>query len=48
MRQLELKHIQAVARLLLSTKSGKTVEIPGGMVVKTRGHLTYKDNKVEN
>ena len=47
-RQLELKHIQAVARLLLSTKSGRTVEIPGGKVVKTRGHITYKDNKVEN
>lgn len=46
-RQLELKHIEAVARLVLSVKSGRTVELPGGLVVKSGGRLVYKENKVE-
>jgi len=46
-RQLALKHIEAVGRLILSTKSGRTVELPGGRVIKTGGRLVYKDNKVE-
>jgi len=46
-RQLGLKHIRGVARLVLSTKSGRTVEIPGGRVLKTGGRLRYDDNKVE-
>jgi tRNA(Ile)-lysidine synthase TilS/MesJ len=48
MRRLELKHIQAVERLVSSTKSGRTVELPGGTVVKSGGKLVYKENKVEN
>lgn len=47
-RQLQLKHIQAIERLVLSTKSGRTVEIPGGHVSKTKGRLLYNENKVEN
>ncbi len=46
-RQLELKHIEAIARLVLSVKSGRTVELPGGQVVKSGGRLVYKENKVE-
>lgn len=46
-RQLALKHIEAVVRLVLSTKSGRTVELPGGCVQKTGGRLVYKENKVE-
>ncbi|MFM9904407.1 MAG: tRNA lysidine(34) synthetase TilS [Pyrinomonadaceae bacterium] len=48
-RQLQLKHIEAVARLILSTKSGNTVELPGGCkVVKSAGKLVYEANRVEN
>ncbi len=46
-RQLQLKHIEAAARLVLSKKSGKTAEIPGGQVVKTGGKLVYVENRVE-
>ncbi len=44
MRQLELKHIIAIERLVSSTKSGRTVELPGGSVVKSGGKLVYKEN----
>ncbi|MBK8465666.1 MAG: tRNA lysidine(34) synthetase TilS [Chloracidobacterium sp.] len=47
-RRLELKHIQAIERLVFSEKSGKTAELPGGRVVKSGGKLMYKENKVEN
>ena len=47
-RQLQLKHIQAVERLVLSTKSGRIAELPGGRVIKTSGKLVYEENKVEN
>lgn len=48
-RQLELKHIQAVERLALSTKSGRLAELPGGgQVLKRDGMLVYQENKVEN
>jgi tRNA(Ile)-lysidine synthase len=46
-RQLGLKHIKAVARLALSPKSGRVVEVPGGRVLKSGGRLRYDDNKVE-
>lgn len=46
-RQLALKHIVGIERLLMSTKSGRMVEIPGGQVVKTGGRLRYRENKVE-
>ena len=47
-RQLELKHIDAVRRLVNSRKSGKTVELPGGdVVVKEGGKLVFGKNLVE-
>ncbi len=47
-RQLQLKHIEAIERLILSIKSGKHAELPGGRVTKTGGKLIYNKNKVEN
>lgn len=47
-RQLQLKHIRAIERLVFSEKSGRTVEVPGGKVVKSGGKLIYKKNRVEN
>lgn len=47
-RRLQLKHIQAIERLVFSEKSGKTAELPGGKVVKSGGKLVYEENKVEN
>jgi len=47
-RGLQLKHIQAIERLVLSEKSGKTAELPGGKVIKSGGRLVYEENKVEN
>ncbi len=48
MRGLDLKHIEAVGRLILSAKSGRAAELPGGCVIKSAGKLVYKENKVEN
>ena len=48
-RELQLKHIDAVGRLALSEKSGKTAELPGGgRVIKANGRLRYEQNQVEN
>jgi tRNA(Ile)-lysidine synthase len=48
LRQIELKHIDAISRLVNSRKSGKTVELPGGwVVVKEHGKLTFGKNVVE-
>lgn len=44
-RQLDLKHIEAVERLALSEKSGRTAELPGGgRVVRSGGKLTFGEN----
>lgn len=44
-RALQLKHIDAVSRLILSTKSGRAAELPGGgRVVKSTGKLVYEEN----
>lgn len=44
-RALQLKHIEAVSRLILSTKSGRVAELPGGgRVVKSAGKLVYEEN----
>ena len=43
LRGLQLKHIEAIGRLIHSQKSGKVVEIPGrGRVVKTGGRLSFE------
>ncbi len=47
-RQLQLKHIQAIERLIFSEKSGKTAELPGGRITKSGGVLVYDENRVEN
>ena len=48
LRGLSLKHIEAIERLVLSPKSGKTVELPGEFtVVKTGGNLVFTDLRVE-
>jgi hypothetical protein len=45
---LQLKHIEAIERLILSPKSGKEVELPGGgRVVKQSGLLRFTNIKVE-
>ena len=49
LRSLQLKHIEAVARLINSPKSGNTVELPGGgRVVKQGGKLRFTHIKVDN
>jgi tRNA(Ile)-lysidine synthase len=49
LRSLQLKHIEAVARLVNSRKSGNTVELPGGgRVVKQGGKLRFENIKVDN
>lgn len=48
LRQLELKHIAAIERLVKSRKSGHIVELPGNKaIVKKSGRLVYTDLKVE-
>jgi tRNA(Ile)-lysidine synthase len=48
LRQIGLKHIDALRRFINSRKSGKTVELPGGDgVVKQSGWLVYNKNNVE-
>lgn len=48
LRGLELKHIEAVERLIYSRKSGKTIELPNGeTIVKEDGKLLFKIFKVE-
>ncbi len=47
-RQLQLKHMESIERLVFSTKSGKATELPGGKVIKRNGSLVYEENKVEN
>jgi len=49
LRQLELKHIEAIERLAFSRKSGKIVELPNGdWIVKEDGKLFLKRKDIEN
>src|SRR5687768_14200867 len=48
LRSLQLTHVEAIERLILSRKSGKSVELPGGgSVVKKGGRLIFSNIKVE-
>jgi len=48
LRSIGLKHVEAVARLIHSRRSGRVVEIPGGgRVVKTNGALEFRNLGVE-
>ncbi len=47
-RRLALKHIDAIARLVRSEKSGRVVELPGNAtVIKSSGRLVYAPIKVD-
>lgn len=49
LRGLDLKHIEAIEKLIFSEKSGKTVELSNGMtVVKQNGNLYIGVKSVEN
>ena len=49
LRSLDLKHIEAIERLILSRKSGRVVELPGGETVERRdGELVFGKIKVDN
>lgn len=49
LRGITLKHIDSIARLVKSRRSGRIVELPGGgRVEKCGGRLAYKDIKLEN
>jgi len=42
LRRLELKHIEAIERLIFSRKSGRVVELPDGeTVVRTKGKIIF-------
>jgi tRNA(Ile)-lysidine synthase len=48
LRQIGLQHIQAVERLIVSRKSGRKIELPGGAaVIKKDGRLCFEKTKVE-
>ncbi len=48
LRRLSAKHFESVENLILSRKSGNTIELPGGeIVVKRDGKLFYEKTTVE-
>jgi tRNA(Ile)-lysidine synthase len=48
LRRLEMKHIEAIEKLIFSRKSGKIVELPGGeLILKKGGKLYFQKTKVE-
>jgi tRNA(Ile)-lysidine synthetase-like protein len=48
LRRLSAKHFEAVENLILSRKSGNTIELPGNeVVIKKDGKLFYKKTTVE-
>ncbi len=48
LRRLELKHIEAVEKLIFSRKSGKIVELPNGeLILKKNGKLFFQKTQVE-
>jgi tRNA(Ile)-lysidine synthase len=49
LRRLDLKHIEAIERLIFSRKSGKFVELPGGeSVIRKAGKLSWQRKNIEN
>ena len=48
LRGIGLKHVEAVADLIRSTKSGRVAELPGGSVVKHEGRLEWSPKKAES
>jgi len=48
LRRLELKHIEAIEKLMFSRKSGRIVELPNGeKILKKDGKLIFQKTKVE-
>jgi tRNA(Ile)-lysidine synthase len=47
LRGIGAKHVEAVANLIRSTKSGRIAEVPGGAVVKHDGRLEWHPKTVE-
>ena len=48
LRQLDLKHLEAIERLILSRKSGREIELPNGeKVVKKDGFIIFEKTRVE-
>jgi tRNA(Ile)-lysidine synthase len=48
LRQIDLKHLEALERLILSRKSGRIVELPGGQqVIKQAGKIVFEKSRVE-
>ena len=48
LRELELKHMEAIERLIFSRKSGRITELPNGeIIVKESGKLSFKKLEVE-
>jgi tRNA(Ile)-lysidine synthase len=46
LRRLEMNHIESIARLISSSKSGKRAELPGGeQVIKQNGRLVFVQTK---
>jgi tRNA(Ile)-lysidine synthase len=48
LRQIGLKHVEAIESLIHSRKSGRIAELPnGGQIVKSNGKLTFEKTRVE-
>jgi tRNA(Ile)-lysidine synthase TilS/MesJ len=48
LRRLSAKHFEAIENLILSRKSGNTIELPGNeVVIKKNGKLFYEKRTVE-
>jgi tRNA(Ile)-lysidine synthase len=48
LRQIGLKHIEAIENLIHSRKSGRVAELPnGGQITKSNGKLTFEKTRVE-
>lgn len=48
LRQLDLKHLEAIERLIFSPKSGREIELPNGeKVIKKDGNLVFEKTRVE-
>jgi tRNA(Ile)-lysidine synthase len=47
LRGIGLKHVDAIAALIHSTKSGRVAEVPGGAVIKHDGRLEWHPKKAE-
>lgn len=48
LRQIDLKHLEAIEHLIFSRKSGKIIELPDGeKVIKCDGKIVFEKSRVE-